>query len=316
VSPRPTRGVLDVAAAVVLRPDGSFLLARRPPGRVYAGYWEFPGGKVEPGERPAHALRRELHEELGIEVDLAYPWITREYVYPHAAVRLHFFRVLRWHGEPHGREDQALAWERAEAVTVEPLLPANAPVLGALRLPPLYALTAAAALGAETFLARLEGALESGLRLIQVREKAMGREELEQFTLQVVARARRFGAQVLVNGDPLLARECGAQGVHLSASQMMALRERPDLTLCGASCHNPAELTRAAELGLDLAVIGPVRETASHPGMPPLGWAAAEDWTRACPIPVFAIGGMLRQDLETAWSRGLHGLAMLRGAWV
>ncbi|HET9700399.1 MAG TPA: Nudix family hydrolase [Burkholderiales bacterium] len=316
MSLQPARGVVDVAAAVVLRPDGSFLLARRPPGKVYAGYWEFPGGKVEPGEAPAHALSRELHEELGIEVDLAYPWVTREYVYPHAAVRLHFFRVLRWHGEPHGRENQALAWERREATSVEPLLPANAPVLAALRLPAVYALTAAGGQGADGFLARLETALEAGLRLIQVREKAMSRNELLWFTRQVVQRAVRFGAQVLVNGDALLASECGAHGVHLSATQLMALRERPDLPLCGASCHHPAELARAAELGMDLAVIGPVRETASHPGMPPLGWATVEDWTRGCAIPVFAIGGMRSQDLETAWARGLHGIAMLRGAWV
>jgi 8-oxo-dGTP diphosphatase len=315
VSREPARGVVDVAAAVVFRPDGSFLLARRPSGKVYAGYWEFPGGKVEPGEEPAHALARELHEELGIEVDLAYPWITREHAYPHAAVRLHFFRVARWHGEPHGREDQTLSWQRAESAAVEPMLPANAPVLAALRLPAVYALTAAAELGAEQFLGRLESALAGGLRLVQVREKSMAREELAQFTRRVVAQSRRFGAQVLVNGDLALARECGASGVHLSASQLMALRDRPDVSLCAGSCHNPAELARAAALGLDLAVLGPVRETASHPGMPPLGWGSVERWARGSPVPVFAIGGMLRQDLETAWNRGLHGVAMLRGAW-
>jgi 8-oxo-dGTP diphosphatase len=189
-------------------------------------------------------------------------------------------------------------------------------VLAALRLPHVYGLTAAAEMGADPFLARLDAALERGLRLIQVREKAMTRDQLKRFTLEVVARARCFGAEVLVNGDPLMARECGAQGVHLSASQLMAVQERPDLPLCGASCHTPAELSRAAELCLDLAVLGPVRETASHPGMPPLGWVPAEEWTRRCPIPVFGIGGLVAQDLETAWSRGLHGVAMLRGAWV
>jgi 8-oxo-dGTP diphosphatase len=315
MSREPDRGVVDVAAAVVLRPDGSFLLAQRPSGKVYAGYWEFPGGKIEPGEEPVHALRRELHEELGIEPDLAYPWITREYVYPHAEVRLHFFRVLRWHGEPHGREDQALCWQRPDASPADPMLPANAPVLAALRLPSIYALTAAAELGVEPFLERLDRALEGGLRLIQVREKAMAREELARFARRVVQRARRFGARVLVNGEPALARQWGASGVHLSASRLLALRERPDMPLCGASCHSPAELDHAAALGMDLAVLGPVRETASHPGMPPIGWAAAERWARDRPMPVFAIGGMQRQDLETAWSRGLHGVAMLRGAW-
>ena len=90
--------VVDVAAAVIMRPDGRFLLAQRPPGKVYAGYWEFPGGKAEPGEPLAAALVRELHEELGIEVTRAYPWIVEEYVYPHAHVRLHFFRVLELAG--------------------------------------------------------------------------------------------------------------------------------------------------------------------------------------------------------------------------
>ena len=315
-APGPAPGVVEVAAAVVLRPDGSFLLAQRPPGKVYAGYWEFPGGKTEPGEPPAEALKRELHEELGIEVDFACPWITREYVYPHAAVRLHFFRVLRWHGEPHGREDQALAWQRCGALTVAPLLPANAPVLSALALPPVYALSAAAELGPGAFLDRLRAALEGGLRLVQVREKSMARPELEAFTRQVVAEAQRHGARVLVNGDLALALEAGADGVHLSASQLMAARARPGAPLCGASCHDRQELTRAAELGMDFAVLGPVRETASHPGMPPLGWGVVEECLRGCPIPVFAIGGMRAQDLETAWGRGLHGIAMLRGAWL
>src|ERR1043165_8594350 len=102
--------VVEVAAAVIQRADGAFLLAQRPPGKVYAGYWEFPGGKVEAGEPAELALARELHEELSIDVLTAYPWITREYLYPHAHVQLKFFRVLEWQGEPHPREEQAIAW--------------------------------------------------------------------------------------------------------------------------------------------------------------------------------------------------------------
>ncbi|MBZ0091824.1 MAG: NUDIX domain-containing protein, partial [Sulfuricellaceae bacterium] len=93
---------IDVVAAVLQRPDGSFLLAQRPADKVYAGYWEFPGGKIEAGESAPAALARELHEELGIEVKRAYPWLTRRYTYPHATVKLNFFRVTRWDGEPHG----------------------------------------------------------------------------------------------------------------------------------------------------------------------------------------------------------------------
>jgi 8-oxo-dGTP diphosphatase len=85
--------VIEVVAAVLEQPDGTFLLAQRPTGKVYAGYWEFPGGKVEPGEAPAAALARELHEELGIEVRSAYPWLVRIYTYPHGTVRIRFYRV-------------------------------------------------------------------------------------------------------------------------------------------------------------------------------------------------------------------------------
>ena len=100
--------ITEVAAAVIVRPDGSFLLGRRPPGGFYAGYWEFPGGKVEAGEMPRDALIRELDEELGIRVELAYPWLVREFVYEHAHVRLNFFRVLRWQGELRDLQHDAL----------------------------------------------------------------------------------------------------------------------------------------------------------------------------------------------------------------
>src|SRR3954453_12623628 len=97
VGTSPNRRI-EVAAAVIQRPDGAFLLAQRPAGKVYAGYWEFPGGKVEPGEPVERALARELHEELGIDVATSYPWLVRVFTYPHATVRLNFRRVLHWKG--------------------------------------------------------------------------------------------------------------------------------------------------------------------------------------------------------------------------
>ena len=134
--------LVEVAAAVIERPDGSFLLAQRPAGKVYAGWWEFPGGKCEAGEPAERALARELREELGIEVRRAYPWVTRVHVYEHATVMLHFFRVVEWTGEPASREGQAFAWQRLDAPIAEPMLPANGPVLAALALPLEYAITA------------------------------------------------------------------------------------------------------------------------------------------------------------------------------
>lgn len=305
--------MLEVVAAVILKPDGQFLLAERPLGKVYAGYWEFPGGKVEAGETSHAALVRELHEELGIEVVQATPWLTRIYTYPHATVRLSFFRVTRWQGEAHGKENQRLAWQSPDAVTVAPLLPANAPILRALGLPSVYALTHAAEMGVAPFLMRLEQALIGGLRLIQVREPKLPASDLERITAQVVCLAHAHGARVLVNCDEALARKTGADGVHLKAAQLMASRTRPDVEWCGASTHNAKELAHAAELGLDFVVLSPVKPTLSHPNAPPLGWEKFAALAAGLPLPVYALGGLNATDMDNARHSGAHGIAMQRG---
>lgn len=310
--------IVDVAAGIILRPDGAFLLSGRPAGKPYAGYWEFPGGKVQSGESFLHALRRELLEELGISVEQAFPWVTRIFTYPHATVRLRFYRVMAWHGEPQPREQQELSWQFTHDVRVEPMLPANAPVLRALALPPIYAITHAAERGVDHSLSRMERALEQGVRLIQVREKKMPPELLRHFAGKSVILAHRYGAKALVNCPPRengmkLCRETGADGIHFPAAHLMTLPCRPDIELCGASCHNEEELFRAAQLEMDFAVLGPVLPTLSHPGAVAMGWRRFAALIRECPIPVYALGGLRHEDLRTAWEHGAHGIAMIRG---
>jgi 8-oxo-dGTP diphosphatase len=304
---------VDVAVAVLIRPDGRALLARRPAGKVYAGYWEFPGGKVEPGEPVEDALAREIREELGVAIERAHPWITRVFVYPHATVRLHFHRVVAWRGDPRALEHEAIAWQRPEATDVAPMLPANGPVMRALSLPDEYAITRVADMGEAAFFPRLEARLKDGLGLVQLREKNLSREALKALAVRVLALARAEGARVLVNSDIELAREIGADGVHLTSAQLGG--ERPDLPWCGASCHSAEELRRAEAIGADFAVLGPVRATPSHPGSVPLGWERFREIVAGAAIPVYALGGMRARDLEEAKSRGAHGLAMVRGAW-
>jgi 8-oxo-dGTP diphosphatase len=122
------RPVTDVAVGVLLMSDGAFLLTSRPVGKVYAGYWEFPGGKLEAGETVEQALRRELHEELGITIGAAEAWKTQMVDYPHALVRLHFCKVRQWDGQLQMREAQSFAWQQLP-VTVVPVLPGTMPVL-------------------------------------------------------------------------------------------------------------------------------------------------------------------------------------------
>jgi 8-oxo-dGTP diphosphatase len=307
--------IIDVAAAVIERPDGSFLLGQRAADTFYPGYWEFPGGKVESGETPHQALVRELHEELEIEVLRATPWIVREHVYEHAHVRLHFFRVSEWRGDIKDHVHSALAWQRPGETTVTPMLPANAPVLAALALPDMYGITHAHEIGIAPQLAELEHALSKGLRLVQLREAGLPADQRESFAASAVGLCRDYGARVLVNGDAQLAWAVGADGLHLSGVQLKALRGRPGFPLVAASCHDDMELKRAADAGLDFAVLGAVKSTASHPGRPALGWPAVTRLLDNYPLPVYAIGGLGRDDLDSARRAGAHGIAAIRAAW-
>ena len=308
--------IIEVAAAVLIRADGSFLLAQRPEGKPYPGYWEFPGGKIEAGESPHQALCRELHEELGITTTLALPWFTRVFSYPTATVRLHFFRVFAWAGEPQGLENQQLSWQQLAQLSVTPMLPANASILQALSLPPLYAISNAAELGNEEFLRRLDVALQNGLRLLQVRESHLPAKAMRNFTRQVVTLAHRHGARVMVNGDAELAGQTGADGVHYTGKQLQDCGARPDFEWCSASCHNMAELKRAGELGFDFALLSPVLPTLSHPGAAHLGWERFAEMIAGTTLPVYALGGLTPDDQAIAQRHGAHGIALLRQAWI
>ena len=309
-------GIVRVAAAVVLRADGQVLLAQRPAGKAYVGYWEFPGGKLEPGESPRAALDRELREELGLQVRRAAPWLVQRFVYPHAHVELHFFRVFAWDGEPVGHDGQAFAWQTPGRFDVAPLLPANTAVLRALVLPPVYAITMAADLGEEAFLAPARSALEHGVRLIQLREKDWPAARQHALADALFVLAARTGAQVLLNGDAERARAWGCAGVHWTAAALAAATERPAGMLCAASCHTREDIETAATLGVDFAVLGPVLPTPTHAGAPALGWEGFARCVATAAIPVFALGGLAASDLDTAIMQGAHGVALRRGAWV
>lgn len=307
--------IVRVAAAVLLRPTGEVLLAQRPPGKPYAGYWEFPGGKLEPGELPRDALVRELREELGIGITDAAPWLVQEFVYPHAHVELNFFRVFAWEGTLHGHDGQAFAWQVPGRFDVAPLLPANTRILAALSLPTVYGITCAEDSDEDAFLARARAAFANGLRLVQLRDKTWPRARRLAFAERLVPLAHAHGVRVLWNGSADEARSAGCDGVHWTAAALAQARDRPHDMLVAASCHTHDEIARAGRLELDFAVLGPVCTTPTHPDATPLGWSAFANAIAAPRLPVFALGGLDQGDLARAIACGAHGIALRRAAW-
>jgi 8-oxo-dGTP diphosphatase len=314
--------IVDVAVAILQRKkvDGQseFLLASRPNGKGWAGWWEFPGGKIEIGESTEHALSRELREELGVKPTTTLQWVTRKFDYPETndspakTVKLHFYFVDAWEGELRPREGQQLRWQSADNITVSPVLPANAPIMKALALPPVYVITNLAEMGEQAFFATLKNQLERGLRMIQVREKQLLKAEFMKFSTQVIALAKQYGAKVLISEDLGLARELGAHGVHLPSQALLVLKTKPADLVVAASCHNLIELKHAEHLDLDFVVLSPVKSTLSHPEAEPLGWQKFAELAENVNLPIYALGGMSLNDLPLALSYGARGIAFQR----
>lgn len=309
------RRVVDVAVGVLIRADGRFLLASRPEGKAYAYYWEFPGGKLEVGETVAHALSRELHEELGIDIGEAFPWVVREYEYPHAHVRLHFCRIFEWNGAPHAREKQEFRFCTLSDLPAGPLLPATVPAMRWLSLPPVYALSNAAELGETEFIRRLEAGLRGGIRCVLFREPAMEPAAAQRAFETTLEHVRAVGARLLVSSRHPESWARAADGVHLTARDLLRLTQRPAFDWIAASAHSARDLGFAAAMGVDFAVYGPVAPTASHPDARAIGWEAFARGVNDSAIPVYAIGGLSHADLDRARRSGAHGLALQRAAW-
>lgn len=309
-------GRLHVAAAAIFGPDGRVLISRRADHRHQGGLWEFPGGKVEPGETVREALGRELREELGIAVVDARPLIRIPYDYPDRAVLLDVWRVDAFQGEPHGHEGQPLEWVPPEELPGRDFPAANRPIVQAARLPGRYLITPEPGPDRSRFLAQLRQRVETGIRLVQLRAKSLSRADYQVLYRQ--ARQALAGrARLLANCPVGWLSGFEADGLHLRTAELLGLDSRPLPAglWVAASCHNREELAWAERVGVDFAVLSPVRTTASHPQARPLGWAGFQALTDSAAIPVYALGGLGPDDEETACQRGGQGIAAIRGLW-
>ena len=309
-------GATHVVAGVITDVRGRVLLARRAEGSELAGLWEFPGGKVEPGETPEAALARELDEELGIDVDVGAPLIDVPQQTPRRRLRLDVRRIAAWRGTPRGYEGQALAWVQPERLTRYDMPAPDRPVVAALLQPDRCLVTPVPGEDDAAWIAGLEASLVAGVRRVQFRMPGIGRARRRHLLANAALHCNAAGAQLLVNGDLDLACETGL-GLHLRAVQLREHARRPvpaDVTL-SASCHDREDLQRAEALACDFVFVGPVHPTPTHPEHGGIGWARFESLREQTALPMYAIGGMAPTDVAEARTHGAQGIAAIRALW-
>jgi 8-oxo-dGTP diphosphatase len=311
-----TTRIVPVAAGVLTDASGRVLLARRISGRDLAGAWEFPGGKIERHETAEEALKRELKEELGIEVLATEPLMSVPQHTGNKSIKLDVFKVTKYTGQPRGMENQALAWVPNNKLTSYPMPPADMPVVAALQKPAHYLITPEPTTDTTRFLRELDAALANGYRLVQLRAKSWQEKPLKALLTLTSALCKKHKAQLLINGQLGLAHDFDV-GLHLSSEQLMALQARPLAARLpvAASCHNLEQLKHAQALGLDFVVLGSVNKTASHPDVTPLGWKAWQEMRAEVSLPIFAIGGLGPNDVGVARQHGAQGVAGIGAFW-
>lgn len=302
-----------LVAAAVIRRDGKILIAQRATDKHQGGLWEFPGGKVEPGEAVEQALRRELQEELGITVTTSRPLIRITHDYPDKSVCLDVHEVSAFTGEAHGCEGQPVCWVSPDEMTGYQFPAANLPILAAARLPSLYHITPDNLDEAE-LLVWLEKKPAGALILLRL--PAWSRQRYLAVAAEFLMRSKRAGMSLILHGDDVSMLDIvPACGLHLPARALQCLSQRPlpASSWLAASAHNAQELQQAERLGADFVTLSPVQLTDSHPHALPLGWESFAALVEEVKLPVYALGGMQIKDIERAWRCGAQGVAGIRG---
>lgn len=300
----------SIVIGIVKDEDQKVFITRRHDTLHMGGLWEFPGGKVERGEQLNTALARELREEIGIEVLRAVPLISFQHTYPDRNVHLHVFEITEYSGKAQSKLGQGWVWVRRHELRNYIFPAANRAILMAIFLPAFYAILND---DCEDLLTRLHDFLDQGITLIQARLKNLPEEEVRAFFEIAYPLCKERGALLLVNSGTTRAIEMRCDGIHLTSNDLFDWDSRPEnLHWLSASCHNQEELEQAQKIGVDFVVLSPVLKTQSHVNAQPLGWEEFEALVKKCSVPVYALGGLNKIDLEKVRIAGGQGIAGIR----
>lgn len=308
-----------MAVGVVVNRKNEILLAKRPTEKYMGGYWEFPGGKVEEAESTVRALARELQEEVSITLVDCEKLIEISHNYPDKHVLLEVYLVTAFAGNAVGLENQEIRWVNKDDLEKYSLPPANKPIVTAIHLPREVMITGAADTVQE-FMCKLEASLRGGINLVQLRAPELVDDEYLALCAEVRNRFSAFypGVKFFANCSPTLFPYTGFECFHLNSLYLRETESRkdlPDCVLLSASVHNKQELEQAKALGVDFVYISPVKETSSHPHVSVLGWDKFSDLVAAATVPVYALGGLVKSDVQTSILNGAQGVAAISEYW-
>lgn len=312
---RPGGDAVHVAVGVIINSENEVLIAKRPAHVHQGGLWEFPGGKVEHGEDVFTALKRELKEEVNLDIHSANSLIQIPWKYSEKTVLLDVMQVSTFSGEARGLEEQQVKWLSLSEINHYDFPVANRGILNALRLPHSYMITGQFK-DMDDFHHLLELSLKAGVKLVQLRAKHLSENDFSDYVSTASQLCEQYHAKLLINSNIEIAKQFNT-GVHLNSLQLMSLKTRP-LTRnswVAASVHSELELKQANRLGVDFVVISPVKPTSSHPDATPLGWEQFYSLVQQSTVPVYALGGMEVADRETALQNGAQGIAAIRAFW-
>lgn len=303
-----------VAIGIIENNSSQVLVSQRKQNVHLPNCWEFPGGKAEVGESFKAALRREFAEELGIQVTVVEKLLAFEYQYAEQLILFQVFKIKKFLGEIKPAENQALQWKSIHELTSLKFPPANYAIINAMTLPPLF-MIADYAESQENIFQAIQAQIRAGIRLIQLRAHDLNKNKYIALAKEIYEYCSAHDAKLIVNCELSWCDELQCDGVHLTANRLRQLgMDNNDVQgkYFSASCHNLEEIMLANKIGVHCIFLGAVHETASHPNQQALGWNTFSQLSRHANSPVYALGGMSKEDVATAYAFGAQGIAAIR----
>lgn len=314
----PEIETVHVVVAIIKNAKQEVLVSRRKSDAHLGDLLEFPGGKVEKNETSAEALRRELAEELNIQLIKATPLIQIPYTYSDQKILLDAYLVSEYLGDIAAHEGQEIYWNSVESMNDDNFPAANYGLIRALKLPRIFPVTPSYSQDPRNFLMKFESVVSKDpIKIIQLRSHELEHLEYVKLAKKCAVLCSNYGVLLIVNCEVNILDESQAVGIHLTSDKLVKTKKRPvgGTKLVGASCHDQKDIDHANKLRLDYIFIGPVIEKNFSKNSKTLGWDGFAALSKNSLVPAYAIGGLSETDTDACVSHGGHGIAAIRSFW-